>query len=437
MIVIALNVLRWVLRVAIPIAILGGAGWFSYWMIANQPEPRRFAQEQEPLEVEAAELQRGSYRVTVKSQGTVQARTRSTLIPQVSGQVVEVADDFREGGFFEKGDVLVQIDPSDYETALTLAKAELAQARLELEQAEAQAEQARREWERLGDGQTPSPLTLHKPQLAEARARVEAAKASVAEAQRNLERTKIKAPYAGRVLSKSVDVGNYVSPGTELAQVYAVDYAEIRLPLTNEQISYVDLPELYRGQETEDRPEGPPVELTATVGGEQYTWQGRIVRTEGSVDTQSRQLFAVAQVDDPYGQHVSGRPPLKVGMFVEARIRGKQLQDVVVVPRRTLRQGSEVLLVNGENKLVRQRVDIVWRDEENVVVRDGLESGQRLCLTPVTYAAAGAPVEATLVEGGIREATAEPADEVEVEAAEAEAGAEAQVDTRAEQRGES
>jgi multidrug efflux pump subunit AcrA (membrane-fusion protein) len=163
--------------------------------------------------------------------------------------------------------------------------------------------------------------------------------------------------------------------------------------LTNEQLAYVQLPEIYRGESREDVGPGPRVLLSAPFGGREYTWEGRIVRTEGSMDTSSRQLFVVAQVDDPYARQVRGRPPLKVGMFVNAEIQGEILEDVIVVPRETLRQGRELLLINDENRLERRRVDVIWSDNENVVVRESLEEGDLLCLTPMTFAAQGAKVQ--------------------------------------------
>lgn len=334
---------------------------------------------------------RQDYQVIVHTRGTVRPRTESTLIPQVSGRIVSVAPAFRAGGFFEEGDELLSIDSSDYETSLVVSEAALARARLLLAEEEARADQARKDWEKLGDGGRPTALVLREPQLIEARASLASAQARMDEAHRNLSRTRITAPYAGRVLEQRVDFGQFVSTGTVLARIYAVDFAEIRLPLTDRQLAFVNLPELYRGEATYGQG-GPKVTLKADLGGRKYSWEGRIVRSEGAIDSRSRQLFVVAQVEDPYGRSVEDRPPLKVGLFVEAQIEGKLLHDVVVIPRTLLKENSYVLVIDDQSKLRRRPVEILWRDTKNIVVSEGLISGEILCLTQVPYAVDGMEV---------------------------------------------
>jgi RND family efflux transporter MFP subunit len=230
--------------------------------------------------------------------------------------------------------------------------------------------------------------------MAGARAAVTSAQARLAQANLSLERTKILAPYAGRVLERNIDIGQFVSPGNILARIYAVDFVEIRLPLTNRQLEFVTIPEVYRDDTLGIRAPGTPVRLTAKIGSKIYAWQGHIVRAEGSIDTQSRQVFVIAQVDDPYGKDPSGRPPLKVGQFVEAEIEGMQLNDVVVIPRSALRAGGEVLVVNEQSRLESRRVDVLWSDEQNVVVGSGLDTGDRLVLTPLGTGMDGVEVKA-------------------------------------------
>jgi RND family efflux transporter MFP subunit len=316
------------------------------------------------------------------------------VIPEVSGRVVKLSSNIREGEFFEENDLLLQIDPRDYEAEVAVAAANLAQARSALAEAQARADQARRDWKRLGEPGEPDDLVLRKPQMAGARAAVTSAQARLAQANLSLERTKILAPYAGRVLERNIDIGQFVSPGNILARIYAVDFVEIRLPLTNRQLEFVTIPEVYRDDTLGIRAPGTPVRLTAKIGSKIYAWQGHIVRAEGSIDTQSRQVFVIAQVDDPYGKDPSGRPPLKVGQFVEAEIEGMQLNDVVVIPRSALRAGGEVLVVNEQSRLESRRVDVLWSDEQNVVVGSGLDTGDRLVLTPLGTGMDGVEVKA-------------------------------------------
>ncbi|EDY81128.1 efflux transporter, RND family, MFP subunit [Verrucomicrobiia bacterium DG1235] len=392
--------MRRTLQFVLPIVILAVFG-LTIRMIINskvEPERRRFAPPSP--EVVARPLQVEDFQITLHSQGAVRARTESSLIPEVRGRIVSISPNFQEGAFFEKGDVLLEIDDRDYQTEFTVAESALAQSELALLQETARYEQARRDWERLNPGTEATELTLREPQIRQARAAVASAQARVETARLNLERTKVTAPYAGRILTKSVDIGQFVTTGNELARIYAVDYAEVRLPLTASQMDYLDLPTIYRGSNPSIE-NGPKVTLSSSVSGKTYSWEGRIVRSEGAVDTRTRQLFVVAQVEDPYGKTVPGRPPLKVGTFVQAEIAGSTLEDVVVVPRKLYRENRYVLVVDGESYLERREVDVVWENDSSIIVRSGLESGELLCLTDVPYALEGWEVVANLeTEGG-------------------------------------
>ncbi len=379
------------LKIVLPIGVLGASVAVAVLLIATGPQAERRPPPPVVPLVEVQPVQPTTYQIEVESRGTVSPRTQSTLVPEVSGLIVDVAPSFRNGGFFERGDPLLFIDARDYENAVTVARAELAQARLSLIEEEAQADQALRDWKKLSEaGESPPALVAREPQLASARAAVAAAEARLRQAEIDQERTRIRAPYAGRVLEKNADVGQYVTPGTVLARIYAVDYAEIRMPLTDEQQAFLRLPEDYRGDD-EDDGASLPVTLYTTVGRRTYEWHGRIVRTEGAIDTRSRQLFVVAQVDDPYARR-DGRPPLKVGQFVQARSPGRRLEGVFVLPRGATTGDEEVFVVTPDNRLERRRIDVIWRDAEHIVVSGGLDAGERISLTPLPFAADGASV---------------------------------------------
>ncbi len=380
------------LKIFLPPIVLAVCGLLAWLLIHSKEEPLRREPRSNTTEVEALRLRRQDYTVVLQSQGTVKARTESTLIPEISGRIVKISPAFRSGKFFEEGDILLQIDSRDHKTALTVAEATLTQAQLSLAEEEARVEQALKDWEKLGSGEKPGPLVLRTPQLAEARGSVDSAQARLEQAQRDLERTRIAAPYAGRILEKRVDVGQYVTPGTILALLYAVDYAEIRLPLSNRQLSFINLPELYRGETEVADKDSPKVLLKAQFGEDEFSWAGNIVRTEGSIDTASRQLYVVAQVKNPYGRLQSDHPPLKVGMFVKSEIMGKTLKNVFVLPRSALREGRDLLLIDKDNRLERRPVDILWSDRNHIIVGDSLKDGELLCLTALSFAAEGAPV---------------------------------------------
>ena len=249
--------------------------------------------------VDTIEAEVVSLNFTVNSQGTVRPRTETTLVAEVSGKIVSVAPEFVAGGFFHQGEVLLQIDPSDYEAGLKRAEAALASRKAKLADETARSEQALKDWKNMGRQGQPSDLAIRKPQMADARANVSAAEADVQKARRDLERTSITVPYDGLVRQKAVDIGQYVAPGTPIGITFAIDSAEIRLPLTNNDLHYLDLP-----SETEIKNRDktfPPVTLSAENGDGISQWQARIIRTEGVVDEVSRVIYAVAQVVDPYG----------------------------------------------------------------------------------------------------------------------------------------
>ena len=380
-----------ILRILLPIVTLGICGAVGFTLLATAPKAsKRPARPHVPI-VETLTIQPVDYIVKVKTRGTVTPRTQSALIPEVAGRIVYMAPNFRNGGFIETGQPLASIDPRDYENAVTIAHAELAKMRLALSEVKAQAEQAKSDWMKLGMEGEPSDLVLHRPQLVSAQAAVAAAMARLNQAKIDLERTQIRAPYAGRVLEKKVDVGQYVSPGSTLATIYAVDFAEVRLPLTDHQAAFINLPESYRGESIANK--GPSVILSATIGSKTHHWKGRIVRTEGSIDTLSHQIFVVAQVDDPYARRADGSPPLKVGQFVKAAIDGRTLSGMFTLPRDAVRSENEIIVVTPDNTLERRHVKIVWRDSRNVVVADGLTAGERVSLTPIPYASNGALVQ--------------------------------------------
>ncbi len=390
--------MRWLIKVLLPLAVLAAAGWYGMELLGSAPDPVKRPPRPNVPTVEVMEVRPTDYPIMVPSRGSVSPRTQSTLIPEVSGRIVEVSPNFRPGGFFEAGEPLLRIDDSDYRQAQVITRAELAQARLNLREEQAQADQARLDWDKLGMGGKPGELTLRRPHLENRRAEVAAAQARLERAETDLQRTRIRAPYAGRVLEKKVDVGQYVSPGGVLATLYAVDYVEIRLPLNDRQAEFVELPESYRGETSEAA--GPAVDILADGA----VWPGRIVRTEGAIDLASRQLYLIAQVDDPYGRRADGRAPLKVGQFVQARIHGRKLEQVYVLPRGLFQGRDRLFVITPEQRVQRRQVEVLWQDPDHLIVSAGLQSGERLSTSPLPFVADGAQVKlAGAGKGGPKE----------------------------------
>ncbi len=380
------------LKIVLPLLVLLVAVAIARYAITHKPEAKRKTAAGATPVVEVVTVENRDYPVKINTRGTVRPHTETTLVAQISGEIVHVAPGFRNGGFFNKGDVLLRIDPRDYQTAVKLAESTLAQAKLKLAQEEARAAQAKRDWERLGEPGKPDDLVLRKPQLQTERANVAAAQAQLEQAKLNLQRTRITAPYDGRLLEKKADLGQYVNPGNVLGKIYAIDYAEVRLPLNNRQLAFVDIPEIFRGQEKQSTT-GPEVLLRAQIGGKTWEWPARIVRSEGAIDEQSRQTFVIARVDDPYAERQSGQPPLKVGQFVEAEVTGRTLENVPVIPAAALRAGNHVFIVDADMRLRKRSVEILWQDAENAVVKSGLQAGDRLVLTPVSSKLVGRQVK--------------------------------------------
>lgn len=339
-----------------------------------------------------------SVRLRVEAQGSVVPRTESDLVAEVSGRITWVSPSLASGGFLAQEEVLVRIDSGDYEIAVERAEAAVERAKSELELAESKL--LRRKT--LADRGVASAADLEdaRSSAGVAAATLRDAAAGVSQAYRNLARTQVVSPFAGRVREKYVDIGQFVTLGSPVARVYAVDYAEVRLPIPDAEAAYVDLPIDYRGEEQSRR--GPAVVLRARFAGRDYEWQGRIVRTEGELDARTRMIHAVARVEDPYARSDDpDRPPLSVGLFVTAEIEGRTVDGVVALPRDALRRDGQVLVVDDENRLTMRPVEVLKQDRKGVLIASGLGAGERVCTSPPSLAVAGMrvrPVEAAWPE---------------------------------------
>lgn len=356
----------------------------AIWLI-QPPAQSRQEPDRPMLEVETLAVSRRPYTVQLESYGTIRPKIQSALIAQVSGQIVAVGAGAREGSVFRKGEVLLSIDPRDYEVNVDIAEARLMDARQSLAEAEARSSQARKDWGRLGDGAEAPPLVQRLPQLQAARARVKSAQAELDKARLDVQRTRIVAPYAGRVLTKHVDVGQVVSPGSLLVEIYATEAAEVRLPLRSRDLPYIDLPEPGNGA----APRSEPREATlhSDLSGPSV-WNAELVRTEGVIDETARQLHVIAEVRRPFVVTSQARSPLKIGQYVTAEIPGATIADAIVIPAASIHQGSFVYLVE-DGLLLRRDVSIAWQNERDAVISSGIENGDALVITPLGQVTSG------------------------------------------------
>ena len=364
------------LKICLPIVLVVAAGLVAAALFLARTTADLKPVPPPTLLVDVATAQRESVTFMVRSQGVVAPRTRTTMVSEVSGTVVEVAPAFVAGGFFAKGDVLVRIDPRNYRTALKRATAAVAQARTQVATENALAGYAYKDWERLKSleaaDRPASDLTLRKPQVAEAVAQLESAEADLEKATEDLSRTVIRAPYDGMVREKRADVGQFVNTGTPLAETFATDYAEIRLPIPQTDLKYLELATLMGGGAL-------PATLEADIGGAAHSWPAEIVRSEGVFDPDTRVLHLVAQVQDPYA---AGREPLRIGTFVSAVVEGIDAGDVFVIPRHSLERGRTLWMVARDMTIAPRDLTVVRADEGFAYVAAGLRDGERYTVTP-------------------------------------------------------
>jgi RND family efflux transporter MFP subunit len=319
--------------------------------------------------IDVLQIKPGPIVMTVHTQGTVKPWLEIDVLSQVRGEVKEVGASFAEGGFFSKGDSLVRVDELNYQTALLRARAKLADAKQALALEKGRALQAKREWRNLHD-EDANALFLRKPQLQSAEAQVAAAKGDVASAKLDLEYTEIKLPFAGRVKSTHVNLGQFVSNGMKVASVFSTEKVEVRLPLSDNQISLLDLPINHGNKSLVD---GVPVLLNGVFSGQTWQWEGVIKRTSAVIDDRSRFFYAVAEVYEPFKQ-VDAKPPLNIGQFVRAEIRGRIVDNAMILPRRALRAGDSIWVVDKFNKLRATKVNVLQSLDDQVTVQLGAES---------------------------------------------------------------
>ncbi len=385
------------LKTLFPVLLIALASILAFIVFPKfKSPPERHVIDKKALSVEAQLVEHRSQRFVIESQGIVRPRTQTTLAAEVSGKVTSVADNFIAGGFLNEGEVLLQIDPSDYRVGVKLAEATLASRKAQFSSEKARSEQALKDWQRLhGNTSAANDLVLRLPQLAEAKANVSAADADLERAQRNLERTRIRMPYAGMVREKRVDIGQFVSPGTPLGVTFAVDLAEIRLPVTSQELTYINLPE-FSSTSADDL---PIVYLRSNDKSNAAGWQARLVRSEGVVDEKSRQVYLVAQVRDPYGLlGESQQAPLSIGTFLSAKIEGKSVDNLFVIPRHSLTDNNQVMVISTDNTLEFRQVEVVRTTPKEIFIASGLNAGDRVISTAITAPIAGMAVR---VDDGI------------------------------------
>ena len=375
-----------------PILLIGGAAAITALLIANRPQNLLAPAEERSLLVDVAEVHLQDLRIPIQAQGTVTPHRDTTMVAEVGGKIIDVSPAFNTGGFIAEGDVLLRIDDRDYQAKLLKAKALLETAESNLAQEKGRVEVARREWERVPKttrrSKAARDLYLRKPQLEQAQAELLSAQADLRKAGYDLERTIIRAPYDCLIKEKRSDLGQYVAPGTPVVRIFPVDYAEVRLAIPQSRLAYLDLPGVT-GFTTE---EAPPVDLYTDISGLVTHWPAHLYRTEATLDERSRVLFVVARIDDPYALKVGNQQPLRIGSFVKANILGREMNDLVILPRYVLRAGNQLWVVDEQMRLRNRNVTTLRTQGDEIYVSGGLQEGDLVSLTSFSDALPGMAV---------------------------------------------
>ncbi|MCC3861586.1 efflux RND transporter periplasmic adaptor subunit [Pseudemcibacter aquimaris] len=373
-------------RILPGLLVLGIGVGVAFTIVSFGPEPE--SQESEVLArtIRSVEAKTSDVKLFVESQGTVAARQVINLIPQVAGEITYVSPKFVAGGRFKKGELILKIDPRDYELAVITAESSIAERKQRVMQEEAEGALAKAEWEELGQGEA-SDLTLRIPQREGAIAALRSAEASLSRAKLDLERTEIRAPYDGLLTAKSVDLGQFLNRGNTIGTYHSTELLEVRLPLTNRDIAQFDLAGLQSGEKQYD------VRLKGQFANKENIWNGRVVRTEGTIDVNSRILYVVAELKGDELFSPDDGAPITIGQFVSAEIEGRSVENIVRLPRESLRQGNQVLIVDSENKLRTRMVEVLETNSDYVIIASGIEDGDIVNLSQL-----GISVDGTLVE---------------------------------------
>ncbi len=379
---------RWVF----PLAVLGGAAVVVVLLLATRPEVVVESPEFLPPLVRVLEVEPQRIRLDVEAEGSAEAAVHSELVAEVWGRVLELGPALVEGGFFREGEELLRLDDREYRVAVEKARAAVERSESEALLAERRLER-RRQLVEEGVGSRDD-LDDGENQAKVARATLRSARADLARAELDLERTRVRAPYDGRVATREVDRGQFVSRGTPLASIYAIARAEVRLPVPDEDLAHLGIPLDFEASEAGA---GPVVRLRAKVAGSDASWRGAIHRTEGRIDPRTRMVTLVARVEDPFGRAADNTetPPLAPGLFVRAEIEGREVAEAVRLPGGALRAGDQVLVLEGDVLRFRS-VTVLRRERDSVVIGSGLAAGEVVCVSPLEAATDGMRVRRIL-----------------------------------------
>ena len=387
--------IRTQLLVALALALCGGL--LAVVIVLFPPSVDQQEPPSPPPKVQVTTVNLQSFPLSVRSQGRVMAKTEIDLVSGVSGNIVKISPAFVSGGFFKRGDLLVSIDPAEYDLRVAQAQARVTEAQYQLVREKAEADQARDEWEYLGQGE-PNPLSLRIPQLKEKQAKLSAEQEELKNARLLRQRTDIRAPFDGRLRTAAAGMGQYISNGSILGRIYSSDVAEVRLPVSADDLALLDFIDAPG-----DKPvsSSPVVQFTAQYQGKPQKWAGHIVRSEGVIDPETGMIILIAQIIDPLGLKTDkaassntslSTSTLPIGLYVEAVIAGRTFDQVVTLPASALHKEHQIVVVEPDNRLSLRSVDVLRREQENIIIRSGLIAGERVMVSGMHHPIVGLAV---------------------------------------------
>ena len=399
---------RIVVNVLVCLAILGAAVVAVIVINRTEPTAQKFNTTRKSAAlVDSITVVRGTYSPRLIVLGTVESAQQIDLSPRVGGQVVDLLPEFVPGGMVHKGDLLLRIDPADFENALSIRMSELEQAKASMEIEQARQRLAEKELKLLEGtiDNTNSSLVRREPQIASIRAQVSAAKAAVERAQLDLERTNVYAPFDAQVLTRSVNIGSQIRPGDELGQLIGLDEYWVMAAVPVRSLRWVQLPftvgqnlssepNQSSGLGIEGRPGSKVVLRNKDTWGPNVEREAIVSRLIGTLDQQTRLARLLITVDDPLGQK-SDVPPLILNTLIETEIEGKPIEDVVRLRREFVRDKDTVWVMKHE-KLEIRKTEVVFRDAEYAYIRKGLESGEEVVTTTLATVAEGVGLRKTV-----------------------------------------
>ena len=374
----------------LPIIILIFGLFISFVISSTDPKPNKGIEIPKPTAVFYDNPQKKDVTLRVTTNGEVRSVTEINVIPQVSGRIIQVADEFIDGGNIKKGQPLIWIDDRDYKLATISAESRVAQAKKLLEREIAESELAKKDWEELGEGEA-SPLTLRIPQLEEARALLNAAEADLEKAKLNLERTVINLPFDGLIKKKNAGIGQYVNAGSILGSAFSTEKVLIPLPLTDTELSYLGLP---LGYESKGYFDGPKVVFRSYISRKNIEWLGRITRTSGSIDSQTRLVYAYAEVLNPYDED----PPLAIGTYVDAEIEGNFISNGFILPIAAIKNDNEIYVIDQNSKLKIKKIEIVGTEEDKVIVKGDISELDMVVISTINTGYEGMELTPMILE---------------------------------------